>query len=491
VELCDLPAARLSEMLAAREVSTREAVTSALARITAFESQINSFITLFEEPALEQADSVDRRRSVGDQLPALAGIPVAIKDNICLAGYPTTCGSRMLYNFVAPYDATAVSKLKAQQVIPVGKTNMDEFGMGSSTEHSHFGATRNPWDLERVAGGSSGGSAAAVSIGACTFALGTDTGGSVRLPASLCGIVGLKPTYGRVSRYGLVAYASSLDQIGVLARTATDCALALEIIAGFDHRDSTSSFNGVPAYSELIDRDVRGMKIGIPHEYFVEGIDPEIESTIRSAIRHLEGIGMESRSISLPHTPYAIPTYYLIATAEASSNLARYDGVRYGYRAPCPEGLLDMYLKTRSDGFGREVKRRIMLGTYALSTGYYEAYYLRAQKVRTLIKRDYDTAFENVDCIVAPTSPTVAFRLGEKLEDPLAMYLSDIYTVSINLATIPAISIPCGLTHDGLPIGIQIIGRPFDEATVLRVAYALEQALHLKFRPPLIEHAGT
>jgi aspartyl-tRNA(Asn)/glutamyl-tRNA(Gln) amidotransferase subunit A len=415
----------------------------------------------------------------------LRGIPIAVKDILCTAGIPTTCGSRILEDFIPPYDATVVARLKAAGAVILGKTNTDEFAMGSSTENSAFFPTHNPWDLERVPGGSSGGSAAAVAAGECLGALGTDTGGSVRQPAALCGIVGLKPTYGRVSRYGLIAFASSLDQVGVLTRDVTDAAILLNVIAGHDPLDSTSLDAPVPDATAALTGDIRGMRVGVPREYFIPGMQPEVEAAVRAALEKLADLGAEIVEVSLPHTDYALPVYYLIAPAEASANLARYDGVRYGLRI-VGNSLEDTYKQTRGQGFGPEVKRRIMLGTYALSAGYYDAYYLKAQKVRTLIKGDFDRAFQQVDVIVTPTSPTTAFRIGEKTDDPIQMYLSDIFTLSVNLAGICGINVPCGFDAQGLPIGLQIMGPALGETTILRVAYAYEQATdwHTR-RPPL------
>jgi len=409
----------------------------------------------------------------------LCGIPVSFKDNICTEGLATECCSRILRGFRPPYDATVARKLKAAGALIFGiKTNMDEFAFGSSTENSFLGATRNPWDLERVPGGSSGGSAAAVAANEAIFALGSDTGGSIRQPASFCGVVGMKPTYGRVSRLGLIAFASSLDQIGPIAKDVRDAALLMNVIAGYDPCDSTSVDTGVPDYTRALVNDIKGMKIGMPREYFVEGIDPEVKSIVEESINKLRELGADCREVSLPHTEYAVPVYYIIATAEASSNLARFDGVQYGLRVGDKGGsggLLDMYCRTRAEGFGQEAKRRIILGTFVLSHGYYDAYYLRALKVRTLIKLDFDKVFEGFDCIVTPTSPTAAFKLGEKVEDPLKMYLSDIYTISANLAGIPAMSIPCGFTKNGLPVGLQLLARPFAEETLFRAAYSYEQ----------------
>jgi aspartyl-tRNA(Asn)/glutamyl-tRNA(Gln) amidotransferase subunit A len=419
-----------------------------------------------------------------EPLPPLAGIPLAIKDVICTKGVPTTCSSRILEHFVPPYDASVMRKLDDAGAVVLGKTNMDEFAMGSSTENSAFRKTRNPWNLECVPGGSSGGSAAAVAADMCAGALGTDTGGSIRQPGGFCGIAALKPTYGRVSRYGLVAFASSLDQIGPLTKDVRDAAILLGAIAGHDPLDSTSVEISVPDYEAALTGDVRGLKIGIPAEYFIEGMDPEVEAAIREAVTTLEGLGAVRVPVTLPHTEYAIATYYLVATAEASSNLGRYDGVKYGYRTPTSENLIDMYMKTRREGFGAEVKRRIMLGTYALSAGYYDAYYLKALKVRTLIRQDFSRAFEACDVMLTPTSPTAAFRLGEKVEDPLQMYLADVFTISANLAGVPGMSINCGFTGAGLPIGLQVIGKPFDEGTILKVAHAYEQATPWRTRRP-------
>jgi aspartyl-tRNA(Asn)/glutamyl-tRNA(Gln) amidotransferase subunit A len=407
----------------------------------------------------------------------MMAMPIAIKDNICTEGMRTTCASTMLANFIPPYDATVVAKLRAQGFLLIGKTNLDEFAMGSSTENSAFGPTRNPWNLKCVPGGSSGGSAAAVAADECVAALGSDTGGSIRQPAALCGVVGLKPTYGRVSRYGLVAFASSLDQIGPITKDVADAAILLTVIAGQDPLDSTSAAVPVPDYTRVFKRkDLRKVRIGVPMEYFAEGLDPQIEQAVGTALGELKALGAEIKEIKLPMTGAAVATYYLIATAEASSNLARYDGVRYGLRGSSSKDLLELYLTTRQEGFGPEVKRRIMLGTYALSAGYYDAYYGKAQAVRTLIKQDFQAAFKEVDLIVTPVTPTPAFKLGEKTNDPLQMYLSDIYTISVNLAGLPALALPCGLSSTGLPIGMQIIGRPFEEETIFRAGYVYEQA---------------
>jgi aspartyl-tRNA(Asn)/glutamyl-tRNA(Gln) amidotransferase subunit A len=463
------------------EITAREVAESALKRIEAVDSPLGIFLTVEPDRVLARADEVDK--IVRKQELPLAGVPVAVKDNICTRHLRTTCGSRILENYVPPYNATVIDRLELAGAIVIGKTNCDEFAMGSSTENSAFKVTRNPYDLERVSGGSSGGSAVAIAAGVAPLALGSETGGSVRQPASFCNIVGLKPTYGRVSRYGLVAYASSLDCISPVGNNPQDIALLLSQIAGRDEHDSTSAPVPVPDYTAELSRPVRGMRLGIPREFFGEGLDPEVKSAIESAIRNAGSLGCELIDVSLPHTRYAIADYYIIAPAEASSNLARYDGVKYGSRVPNPQDLTDMYKRTRSMGFGEEVKRRIMIGTYALSSGYYEAYYGRAMRVRTLIKRDYDRAFEKVDALVSPVSPTPAFRIGEKVADPLSMYLSDIYTVTANLAGIPAISVPCGFTQAGLPIGLQILSNRFGEGTLLRLAEAYVQAFPVSSPP--------
>ncbi|MGA7765341.1 MAG: Asp-tRNA(Asn)/Glu-tRNA(Gln) amidotransferase subunit GatA [Candidatus Sulfotelmatobacter sp.] len=446
------------------------------ARIKQEDGQIGAFLTLSKERALEQADRIDRLAAEGKTLPSLGGVPVGIKDVMSTRGVRTTAGSKILEEYIPPYDCTAVVRMEAAGAVVLGKMNCDEFAMGSSNENSAYHPVRNPRDLNRVPGGSSGGSAAAVAADMAVVALGSDTGGSIRQPASFCGVVGLMPTYGRVSRYGLIAFASSLDHIGPLTKTVKDAAIVLRTIAGRDPMDSTSADVAVPDYVAELDKPVRGMRLGVAKEYFGEGLDEEVRQAVEAAIDKLKGLGCEVVPVSLPHTPYAIPTYYLIATAEASSNLARYDGVRYSHRARGVKTLSEMYRRSRDEGFGPEVKRRIMLGTYALSAGYYDAYYLKAQKVRTLLTRDFDEAFRQVDAIVTPTSPTAAFRLGEKSNDPLAMYLADIYTVTADLAGIPGISVPCGETKEKLPIGLQILGKHFDEATILRLAHAYEQA---------------
>jgi aspartyl-tRNA(Asn)/glutamyl-tRNA(Gln) amidotransferase subunit A len=437
---------------------------------------IGAYLTLCKERAMAQADRMDRMAAEGRSMPPLGGVPIAIKDVMCTADVRTTAGSKILGNFIPPYDCTAVARLEAAGAIVLGKLNCDEFAMGSSNENSAFHPVRNPRDPSRVPGGSSGGSAAAVAANMAVATLGSDTGGSIRQPASFCGVVGMMPTYGRVSRYGLIAFASSLDHIGPLARNVKDAATVLRTIAGRDPMDATSADIPVPDYVAELEKPVRGLKVGVAKEYFGEGLDAEVRSAVEAAIQKLAQLGCEVIPVSLPHTEYAIPTYYIVATAEASSNLARYDGVRYGYRAENVRTLSDMYRRTRDQGFGSEVKRRVMLGTYVLSAGYYDAYYLKAQKVRTLLTRDFEEAFRKVDAIVTPTSPTAAFKLGEKVDDPLAMYLADIYTVTADLAGIPGVSIPCGETREKLPIGLQILGKHFDEATILRLAHAYEQA---------------
>jgi len=481
-----------ARLLRAGEITATELTEAVLERILAVDNTIKAYLTLTLELALEQATAADRAIATARRedrlahLPALTGIPLAIKDVISVEGLPVTCGSKILEGYIAPYSATVVDKLVAAGAVILGKTNTDEFAMGSSTENSAYFTTRNPWDLERVPGGSSGGSAAAVAVGECLAALGSDTGGSVRQPAALCGIVGLKPTYGRVSRYGLVAYASSLDQIGPLARDVTDAAILLAAIAGYDPKDSTSLDVPVPDYPAEIGQGqatVKGLRVGVPREYFVPGMQPEVEAAVRSAIETLADLGAEVGEVSLPHTGLALPVYYLIAPAEASANLARYDGIRYGFSAPGAT-LWDTYRKTRGQGFGPEVKRRIMLGTYALSAGYYDAYYLKAQQVRTLIKADFEATLREVDVVACPTAPTTAFRIGEKIDDPLSMYLSDIFTLSLNLAGLPGISLPCGFDAAGLPIGLQLIAGALQEPLLLQVAHAYEQVTQWHRRKP-------
>ncbi len=476
----------LSRLLATRVVSSREATEALYRRIDALDERLHAYLTLTRELALRQADAADRQRRAGENSP-LVGVPMAIKDVICTKGVRTTCGSKMLHSFVPPYDATVMERLYSAGIVLLGKTNMDEFAMGSSTENSAFGVTRNPWDLGTIPGGSSGGSASAVAADECIAALGTDTGGSVRQPAACCGIVGLKPTYGRVSRYGLVAFASSLDQIGPLTKDVHDAALIMNAISGRDLMDSTSADVPVPDFTHALAMDVKGIRIGIPKEYFIAGIDPEVEQSVHAAVKVLEGLGAKADEATLPHTEYGVAAYYILAPSEASSNLARYDGVKYGYRTPHWSNLREMYMRTRDEGFGPEVKRRIMLGTYALSAGYYEAYYKKAQQVRTLIREDFERAFSQFDVLVAPTAPTPAFKIGEKVDDPLQMYLSDVFTVPVNLAGMPGISIPCGFSSTGLPIGLQIIGKAFDEEMLLRVAYAFEQHTEHHHRKPRMQ----
>ena len=467
---------QIRSSVAERKLTATTLARDFYSRIRKSDPEIGAFLTLTEDRALAQAERIDKMAAEGKPLPPLAGVPVAIKDVMVTRDVRTTAGSKILEHFIPPYDCTAVARMEAAGAVILGKLNCDEFAMGSSNENSAYKPVRNPRDRSRVPGGSSGGSAAAVAAKLCVAALGSDTGGSIRQPASFCGVVGLKPTYGRVSRYGLIAFASSLDHIGPFANTVKDAALVLRTVAGRDPMDSTSAELPVPDYLAELDKPVQGLKIGVAKEYLGEGLDPEVRLAVESAIQKLAELGCDIVPISLPHTEYAIPTYYIVATAEASSNLARYDGVRYGYRAPHARTLSEMYRSTRHAGFGMEVKRRIMLGTYVLSAGYYDAYYLKAQKVRTLLTRDFDEAFKKVDVIAAPTSPTPAFKLGEKVNDPLAMYLADIYTVTANLAGIPGVSVPCGENHEELPIGLQLLGPHFDEATLLRVAHAYQQA---------------
>jgi aspartyl-tRNA(Asn)/glutamyl-tRNA(Gln) amidotransferase subunit A len=463
------------ELLKARQLSSVELTKACLERINQTEPKVHALVTITEELALKQAEKADQLIAKGDAHP-LTGIPAIIKDNMCTRGIPTTCSSKMLQNFIPPYDATVVEKLNGCGAVIMGKSNMDEFAMGSSTEHSAFFPTHNPWDPSRVPGGSSGGSAVAVAADETIYALGSDTGGSIRQPAGFCSVTGMKPTYGRVSRYGLVAFASSLDQIGPLTKDVTDCAIVLNAIAGYDNRDSTSVPEPTPDYTQCLTTDLKGLAIGVPKEYFVQGMQKEVETAMRAAINRLEELGAKvDWKVSLPSTPYALAAYYIIAPSEASANLARYDGVKYGFSYTDTDSMWEALEKTRQFGFGDEVKRRIMLGTYALSAGYYDAWYLKAQKVRTLIRREFDQAFEKYDVLVTPTSPTLPFRIGEKLDDPLQMYLSDVCTLPINIAGLPAISIPAGF-GDGLPIGMQLIGKPFGEEAILKVAYAYEQA---------------
>ena len=477
LNLNEKTAHELHELLTTRKISAVELAEDVLKNIDESEKKINAYLTVTKENALETAKAVDEKIARGEKINILTGIPCAIKDNICTKGIKTTCASKILENFVPPYDATVMTKLNAISPVIVGKANMDEFAMGGSTENSGFHVTHNPHDLTRVPGGSSGGSAAAVASNEAIFALGSDTGGSIRQPASFCGVVGLKPTYGRVSRYGLVAYASSLDQIGPITKDVTDCAHVLNVISGHDDMDSTSSTANVPDFTKSLVADVKGLKIGLPKEYFVEGMDNEVETAIRNAAKQFESLGAKLVEISLPHTDVAISTYYLIAPAEAATNLERYDGVSYGTRVDGID-VVDMMKNTRSEKFGEEVKRRIMIGNYALSAGYYDAYYLKALKVRTLIQNDFNEAFKDVDVILAPTAPTAAFKIGELIDNPLQMYLQDICTVPLNLAGLPGISVPCGFTSNKLPIGFQLIGKALDEETIIKAAFTYEEANH-------------
>ena len=472
-------------MLTSKKVSVPEIAKSYIHRINQVESKVDAYVTVLDEKQIiENAQEVQKGFDSGDEMPTLAGIPMAIKDNMCIKGILTTCSSKMLNNFIPPYDATVIKKLKNQKTVLLGRANMDEFAMGASTENSAFKKTKNPWDLGCVPGGSSGGSVASVSADEAVFALGSDTGGSIRQPSSLCGVVGLKPTYGAVSRFGLIAFASSLDQIGPITKDVTDCALVLNSITGYDSSDSTSVNIVHPDYSKALVNNIKGLKIGLPKEYFGEGINEEVKKSVLKASEVLKKQGAELGEVSMPMAEYALPAYYLISSAEASSNLARFDGVKYGYRSEKFSGLIDLYKQSRSEGFGPEVKRRIMLGTYALSAGYYDAYYKKALQVKTLIKRAFDEIFEKYDLIMIPTSPTTAFKFGEKSEDPLSMYLADICTVSVNIAGLPGISVPCGFDSKGLPIGFQLIGKAFDESTMLRAAYTYEQNSGIPIRKP-------
>ncbi len=485
VEPYELTAHEVCQLLQRKELSARELCDAVLERIEQLDGDIRAYLTVTPDEAREQARRVDERRAAGEELHPLAGVPLAIKDNMCTRGVKTTCASKILANFVPPFDATVVARAREAGLVFLGKTNLDEFAMGSSTENSGFFPTHNPWDKERVPGGSSGGSAAAIAAQEAILALGSDTGGSIRQPASFCGVVGLKPTYGRVSRYGLVAFASSLDQIGPLTKDVRDAALLLNVISGKDPLDATSAEVDVPDFTESLIDDVNGVRIGVVRELFAEGVQDEVRDAVRAAIDVLADAGAQCEEVSLPHALYGLPCYYLIAPSEASSNLARFDGVRYGHRTQ--ERVADhieLYQKTRREGFGAEVKRRILIGTYALSAGYYDAYYLKALKVRTLIKRDFEKAFERFDVLAAPTSPTVAFKLGERLADHLAMKMSDVCTIPVNLAGIPGISVPCGLSREGLPIGLQLMSKLFDEQTLLRVAYTYEQATEWHLRRP-------
>jgi aspartyl-tRNA(Asn)/glutamyl-tRNA(Gln) amidotransferase subunit A len=474
--MIERPASELLPLLRRGEVSATDLTAAYLDAIRRRDPTVRAFLHVDEASALEQARRIDEKRRSGATLGVLAGLPVAIKDVLCTRGQVTTCASKILRNFVPPYDAHVIERLRQADAVLLGKTNMDEFAMGSSTENSAYQVTRNPWDPERIPGGSSGGSAAAVAACEAPLALGTDTGGSIRQPASLCGLVGLKPSYGRVSRYGLIAFASSLDQIGPFAHDVAGAALLLEVIAGHDPRDCTSVDRPVPPFTQRLDEPLRPLTIGVAKEHFGQGLDAEVEAAVRDALKVYEGLGAKIEEVSLPHSPYAVATYYLVATAEASSNLARYDGVHYGHRSSGHKDLIDMYAKSRGEGFGAEVKRRIMLGTYALSSGYKDAYYLKALKVRRLIKDDFDRAFARCDVVMGPTAPTAAFKIGERSNDPLQMYLSDIYTISCNLAGLPGVSVPCGFTRGGLPIGLQILAAPFEEEKLLRIARMHEKA---------------
>ncbi len=472
------------ELLRSKKLSSVQLTEAVFSRIDQVEEKVQAFAHLTRENALEQAKDADTRIAAGEEAPLL-GIPIALKDLICTKGIRTTCSSKILDQFVSPYNATVTEKLIQAGAVIVGKTNMDEFAMGSSNENSHYHPTMNPWALDRVPGGSSGGSAVAVSAHQCVAALGSDTGGSIRQPASFCGVTGLKPTYGRVSRFGLVAFASSLDQIGPLTKTVADTATLLNVISGKDPRDSTSADVPPPDFTQALKKDVQGMKLGIPKEYFTGGINPDVEKVIQDGIRTLESLGMKTVEVSLPHLDYAVATYYIIACAEASTNLSRFDGVKYGYRTDKTDSLVSMYENTREEGFGEEVKRRIILGTFVLSSGYYDAYYLKGQKVRTLIKQDFENALNQCDVIASPVAPYPAFKLGEKLDDPLQMYLADIYTISANLAGIPAMSIPCGFTStENLPVGLQLMGRHFDESSLITVGHRFQQATDFHSKEP-------
>jgi aspartyl-tRNA(Asn)/glutamyl-tRNA(Gln) amidotransferase subunit A len=486
MKLHELTIQKAHTLLKNKEISSKELTRAVLDRIAAVEKNVDAYITIADETAMAQAKIADRAITEG-RLSPLTGIPLAIKDLMCTKGLRTTCASKILENFVPPYDATVIEKLRQANAVIVGKTNMDEFAMGSSNEHSRMKPTRNPWDLTRIPGGSSGGSAAAVAADMCIGALGSDTGGSVRQPASHCGVVGMKPTYGRVSRFGLVAFASSLDQIGPLAKDVTDCAVLMNAISGYDPKDSTSVPKNVPDYASFLEDGLKGITVGLPREYTaMEGLDSEVSAAVKNAIRTIEGLGAECVEVSLPHTEYVVAAYYVIAPAEASSNLARYDGVKYGFRDKGNAGLMEMYRSTRTIGFGSEVQRRIIIGTYCLSAGYYDAYYGKASQVRTLIMEDFKKAFKTCDVILSPVAPTPAFKIGEKVDDPLTMYLSDIFTLSANLAGIPGMSVPCGFSADGLPIGLQIMASHFNEETIFKVAYNFEQATDFHKKKPAL-----
>ena len=485
MNITELTVHELQEKIKNKEITITEINEAYIKQIKEKEPEVQAFITELTEEGMNQAKKIQERIDNGENVGSLAGIPIGIKDIICTKGIKTTAGSKMLENFIAPYDATVMNKINSEEMINLGKLNMDEFAMGSSTEHSYFKKTRNPWDLSRVPGGSSGGSSAAVAANMVPWALGTDTGGSIRQPASLCGIVGLKPTYGLVSRYGVIAYASSLDQVGVFTKDVQDCAILLNVISGHDEMDSTSVDVGEKDYTKSLQKDIKGMKIGVPKEFYGEGINPEVRVAVESAVAKYKEMGAEVEEFSLDVSQYALATYYIISCAEASSNLGRYDGIRYTYRSPEAKTLKDVFKKSRSEAFGAEVKRRIILGTYVLSSGYYDAYYKKAQQVRTLLMNQFNKAFEKYDVIVTPTSPTTAFKMGEKTTNPLEMYMADICTVSINVAGLPGISIPCGVDSQGLPIGMQIIGNKFEEETILKAAYAFEQEINFreKYKP--------
>lgn len=479
-----LTAHEIRDKIKNKELSSKEITTAFLNRIDAVEGKVESYVTVLPEQAIEAAEAVDKKIAAGESVGALAGVPMALKDNLCTKDILTTCSSKMLYNFRPPYDSTVAAKLKAADTVLLGKVNMDEFAMGSSTENSYYKKTKNPYDLTKVPGGSSGGSAACVSADEAAFTLGSDTGGSIRQPASFCGCVGMKPTYGTVSRFGLVAFASSLDQIGPLAKDVRDCAMVYDQIVGYDPMDSTSVNREYASFEAALTGDVKGLKIGVPAEYMGEGISEPVQKAVMAALNSFKALGAEYQDMHLPLNEYALPAYYMISSAEASSNLARFDGVKYGYRAESFDGLIDLYAQTRSEGFGAEVKRRIMIGTYALSSGYYDAYYKKAQQVRTMIMQDFDKAFETYDVLVTPTTPTTAFGIGEKTNDPLQMYMADICTVSVNIGGLPAVVLPCGYDENGLPIGLQIIGKPFGEAQILNAAYALEKTIS-KIKPSI------
>ena len=480
MNITDLTVHELKEKLDKKELTISEVTKAYVDRIVEKEDDIKAFVTTLTDTALEQAKIIEEKVNNGEITSEFAGIPIGIKDNMCTKGIRTTCSSKMLENFIAPYDATVIEKVNAEGMIDLGKTNMDEFAMGTTTEHSVFKTTSNPWDLNKVPGGSSGGSAAAVAAGMVPWALGSDTGGSIRQPAAFCGVVGLKPTYGLVSRYGIVAYASSLDQVGPITKDVTDAAMLLNVIAGYDEKDSTSANIEKKDYTKALKNDIKGLKVGVPKEYFAEGINSEVKQAVLNAIEEYKAMGAEVEEFSLPIAQYALATYYIIACAEASSNLGRFDGIRYGYKSPNSENLWDIYVNSRTEGFGDEVKRRIILGTYVLSSGYYDAYYKKAQQVRTLIKNEFNKAFEKYDILIVPTAPNVSFDIGSKTNNPIELYMEDLCTVPINVAGVPAISIPCGLTENGMPIGMQIIGKHFDEETILNAAYTYEQKT--KFR---------